>query len=231
MRCKSHCAVLCCAVLAVGPGPRLRGARKRDWPHLFRLSQPALPRFLATLHPVKNPFTATSLIAQLQLHGCCRRRYCLCILPIVVLHGQLSAKQAANPCAAQPVFLVRPIAVDASLGFKVPFTPQTVKKVLPGLGALPCTYSYRPCTSPLVPTRPFFLSNTALQNHQHRASKSFSQGSAPASITSSFLCTLDEPFPLNPSLFSFRRPAVLFFIRHGAARVLFWLTDELGWLV
>lgn len=162
-------------MLAVGPGPRLRGAQKRDWPHLFRLSQPALPRFLARFTPSKTLSRPLHL-----LPGCgCTTAAVVAIVPASCpLWCCTASCQPSRPqiLALPSLFLpVRPIAVDASLSIKVPFTPQKVKKVLPGLSAFLCTYSYRPCTSPLVPRRPFFLSNTALQTHQHRASKSFSR--------------------------------------------------------
>lgn len=103
------------SVLAVGPGPRLRGAQKRDWPHLFRLSQQSrVSRFTFTVPKPHRPLTCA-----FPLSICCIS-YCslhpaasISALPIVVLRG-LSWAQTSRKSCAQPFFLIRPIAVDAS---------------------------------------------------------------------------------------------------------------------
>jgi hypothetical protein len=108
---QSHCAGGWAGAKAEGP--------RKGTGRTFFVSQPALPRFLARFHRQK-PFTAASLL----------RRSSQLLLRFPLLPSLLdlrlayccAAQPAVHPnrphilvASAQPFFLIRPIAVDASL--------------------------------------------------------------------------------------------------------------------
>lgn len=129
LRCRCAAKV---TVLAVGPGPRLRGGPRKGTGRTFfvlfaaqhcRVFLHASPRQKAHSQPLHLLLAAAASLLRsslLSLHSA----YCGAARPAVSQAGR-------KPLRCPAFFLIRPIAVDAAVSIKVPFTPQKVKKGTP----------------------------------------------------------------------------------------------------